>query len=104
MPESSSKDNFTRYVILLSRTDIPFSESLIRRHVEHLRELARRQQLVMCGPFTNYSGGMIIIKASSLEEAHEIAKRDPFIIEGAETCEIRTWQLSCEENNHLGMG
>ncbi|MBI2519957.1 MAG: hypothetical protein HYV97_06060 [Bdellovibrio sp.] len=104
MSESTVADNFTRYVILLTRTDTPFSESLIRRHVEYLRELERKEQLVLCGPFTDYSGGMVIIKAASLEEAQNIVGHDPFVSEGAETFEIRTWLLSCEDNNHLGMG
>ena len=68
MSELSSKDSFTRYVILLSRTEAPFSEPLIRRHVEYLRELDRNGLLVLCGPFTDHPGGMVIIKAVSLEE------------------------------------
>ncbi|MBI2519505.1 MAG: hypothetical protein HYV97_03785 [Bdellovibrio sp.] len=104
MTESTIKDDFTRYVILLTRTKMPFSEPLIRQHVKYLRELELQGQLVLCGPFKDYSGGMVIIKAASLDEAHEIARHDPFVLEGAETFEIRTWLLSCEENNHLGMG
>lgn len=104
MTTTSSNDTFTRYVILLTRTDTPFSEPLVRRHVSYLRELERRGQLVLCGPFTDYRGGMVIITTSSPEEARKIASDDPFVSEGAETFEVRTWLLSCEENNHLGMG
>lgn len=104
MPTADSNQEFTRFVILFTRTAQPFTEPLIRRHVEYLRKLDREKRLVLCGPFIDYRGGMVIIKAASLEEARKIAADDPVVLEGAETCEIRTWLLSCEENNHLGMG
>ncbi|MNE76735.1 YciI-like protein [compost metagenome] len=94
-----------RYVILLSlASGREMTEELIRAHVQHLKQLDREGKLVLCGPFTNYRGGMVIIKASSYEEAQKIAESDPYIIAGVETYELRIWELSCEANNHLGMG
>ncbi|MNI93028.1 YciI-like protein [compost metagenome] len=80
------------------------TEELIRAHVQHLKQLDREGKLVLCGPFTNYRGGMVIIKASSYEEAQKIAESDPYIIADVETYELRIWELSCEANNHMGMG
>ncbi|MGC5324996.1 YciI family protein [Brevibacillus sp. SYSU BS000544] len=98
-------DSFVRYVILLNMNEgKSLNEQLIREHVAYLRDLDQKGQLVLCGPFSNYRGGMVIISASSLEEATEIAERDPFVSSGAESYELRVWSLSCEENNHLGMG
>ena len=96
---------FTRYVILLSH--IPGkvrSEELVRAHVAHLEKLDSKGQLVLCGPFSDCNGGMVIIKASSYDEAKQIAESDPFIKSGTETYELRTLELSCKENNHMGMG
>ncbi|MNW54072.1 YciI-like protein [compost metagenome] len=94
-----------RYVILLSlASGREMTEELIRAHVQHLKQLDREGKLVLCGPFTNYRGGMVIIKASSYEEAQKIAESDPYIIAGVETYELRIWELSCEANNHMGMG
>ena len=96
---------FTRFVILLDtiqgRTT---SEHLIRAHIAFLRELHKEGKLVMCGPFTNYKGGMIIVKASNLDDAKQISENDPFVREGVRTPEVRVWELSCEDNNHMGMG
>lgn len=98
-------DDFTRYVILLTVIEPnKASESLVKAHVQHLKDLDKQGKLVLCGPFADHKGGMVIIKASSSDEAHKIAKRYPFIKDGYETYEIRTWELSCEENNHMGMG
>jgi flavin reductase (DIM6/NTAB) family NADH-FMN oxidoreductase RutF/uncharacterized protein YciI len=97
-------DQWIRYVITLSRTDMPMTEALVRRHVAHLQELDRLGRLVLCGPFKDHLGGMLIVRAGSLEEARDIAEADPFVREGAETFALREWELSCEENNHMGMG
>ena len=97
-------DEFTRYVILL--TPVPGQqrdEALVRRHVAYIKELDRKGRFVLGGPFEE-GDGMIVLKASSLEEARQIAAADPFVSEGARTCTVRTWLLSCEENNHMGMG
>lgn len=99
-----NEDSLVRYVILLSHAGKPMTESIVRSHVAHLKGLDEKGQLVLCGPFKDYKGGMIVIKAASLEAAREVAENDPFVKEGVETYELRAWELSCKENNHLGMG
>jgi uncharacterized protein YciI len=88
------------YVILLSKRK-PFTEDVIKNHVAHLKELDEKGQLVVCGPFTDYDGGIIIIRASSAEEARNIAESDPFFSEGFESYELRILQQSCKENRYL---
>ena len=96
-------EDFIRYVILLSKTPGANRDpGVISSHVSHLRNLDRQGKLVLCGPFLDVDGGMIVIKAASLDEAKRLAAEDPFVTEGHRSFEVRTWQLSCEENNHLG--
>ena len=96
---------FSRFVILLNTVEgTATPERLIRAHVAFLRELDKQGKFVMGGPFTNHKGGMLIVKASSFEEAKQISENDPFIREGVRTAEVRSWELSCEDNNHMGMG
>lgn len=98
-------DQLTRYVIHLTRNpERPREEALIREHVAFLRELDREGLLVLAGPFEDGLGGMIIIRAESLGAARRLAESDPFVTGGYDSCEVRTWLLSCEENNHMGMG
>jgi len=47
---------------------------------------------------------MIVLRAASFEEAKQIAADDPFVREGVRSFQVRSWELSCEENNHMGMG
>jgi len=92
------------YVILLSPTEQDRRDmAIIREHVKHLQELERRGQLVMCGPFSDYPGGMVIVRANSREEAVLIAEEDPYVRSGIRSYEVRTWSLSHEGNRHLGI-
>ena len=97
--------DWIRYVILLNEnTNKPTTKEAVLAHVQHLKALDKKGQLVLCGPFTNYAGGIVIVKAGSINDAKQIAEKDPFVSEGFRTYEIRTLELSCEENNHMGMG
>ncbi|WP_051424769.1 YciI family protein [Paenibacillus graminis] len=92
------------YVILLSPTPQDRRDmNIIRAHVKHLQELERSGQLVMCGPFSDSPGGMVIICADSREEAEQIAQRDPYILTGIRSYELRTWGLSHAGNRHMGI-
>ncbi len=100
-----NEDKFTRYVILLTKKPgKQFTDDLIRRHVNHLKDLDDKGQLELCGPFSDYEGGMIIIKSPSYDSAVNVAESDPYVTSGTETFELRTLQLSCKENNHMGFG
>lgn len=103
--ENNSYDSDVLYVILLSiNHGKKLTESVIREHISFLRNLEEKNQLVLCGPFLDYKGGMVVIRAESMEQAKVIAESDPFITSGLESYEIRTMEVSSEENNHLGMG
>lgn len=91
---------YIRYVILINRQK-DYSFDVIKKHVEHLKRLDKNGQLVLCGPFTGYDGGIVIVKTKSIEEAKIIAESDPFINEGFSTYQLRTLELSNNENHYL---
>ncbi len=88
------------YVYLMENIKA-LNEQIIKDHVEHLRELKKQGKLVLCGPFTDYPGGMVVFLADNLLEATNIAKSDPFIASGYKSFEIRTLELADEDNNYL---
>jgi uncharacterized protein YciI len=95
--------DFTRFVIVLDK--VPGKETTrktISQHVEHLRNLDAQGKLVLCGPFTDFPSGMVIVNAKDKAEAIAIANSDPFVIEGVRTPQVRTWKLACADNNYLG--
>lgn len=86
-------------------------EPLIRRHVAWLRGLEAAGRLVSAGPLSTAAGtpadhpaGLVVLLADDAADALQVAEGDPFVRAGVRTVEIRAWELSCEENNHLGMG
>ena len=100
-----SDDEFVRYVYILKR--LPGSElgeGVVKAHVAHIRRLESDGILDMCGPFSDGEGGMVILKGCSFEQAWDAAESDPFVLEGLETFDLRKWDLSAEENGHMGMG
>ncbi len=95
-----NNSKYIRYVILINRQK-DYSIDVIKKHVERLKKLDENGQLVICGPFLDYNGGIVIIRAESIEEAKIIAESDPFIAEGFSTYEVRTLELSNKENKYL---
>lgn len=87
--------------VYLMHNQKPINDEIIRSHVEHLKELNKQGRLVLCGPFKDYPGGMVVICAEDFTEAANIAKSDPFTSSGCKSFEIRTLELVNEENNYL---
>lgn len=73
---------------------------VVKRHVEHLKKLDEEGKLVLCGPFSE-RGGMVVLNVPSYEAADGICKSDPFISGGYKTYELRTLEVAEKSNNYL---
>ena len=66
---------------------------------EHLKHLdALGDKLILAGPFLNEKeegvGSIVVIEAASLDEAHEMFNRDPFVRENLfDQISIKPWRL-----------
>lgn len=87
--------------VYLMKNSVPLNEAIIMDHVAHLRELDRQGRLVLCGPFEDYPGGMVVFLAEDLAEATRIANSDPFVASGYKTFELRTLAVANAGNNYL---
>lgn len=88
------------YVYLMENA-APLDGPLVKAHVEHLRTLERQGRLVLCGPFSDYPGGMVVFTAENPEKARATAEADPFISSGRKTFTLRTLEPANGENNYL---
>jgi len=79
------------YVAMLPIIDQELNTKVRPAHLEYLNALFLEGKVVMAGPFTDKLGGMVIYKAGSLEEARELAEKDPVVVEGARRLELREW-------------
>ena len=68
-------------VILENKNPAGLENSLLIQHVQHLRKIHNSGNLVVCGPFADDSGAVLIIEAASQDKAEEIIQADPFIKE-----------------------
>jgi len=87
--------------MILLHDQKPLQKDIIFSHVEYLKELDQKERLIFSGPFKYQEGGVVIIYASSLEEAHNIAQSDPFIKQGFKTYHIIEVEHAHQKNNYL---
>lgn len=88
------------YVSLMVNQN-PLDASIIGRHVSYLKRLDQEGLLVLCGPFIDEPGGMVVFRAGSMDEAKKIAQSDPFIQEGYKTYTLRTMEIADASNDYL---
>ncbi|MGW6459079.1 YciI family protein [Streptomyces sp. NPDC055078] len=72
--------------------------SQIPAHLKYLTGLEKQGSLFMSGPFLDASGGpgpsgMLVVRATSTEEATALAAADPFHSSGARTFRVAEWQV-----------
>jgi uncharacterized protein len=64
-------------------------------HLEYMIKREKKRLLFASGPFTRAPGdGMTIFRTASLKWAHTIAARDPLVVNGLRTFDIREWTLN----------
>lgn len=93
------------YVMFIERgkTYNKMTKAVVERHVGNIRKLDDDGHLELCGVFKGYPGvaGMYILKAGSYEEAEELARLEPLVLEGYATYKLRALQVANRENNYL---
>ena len=93
------------YVMFIERgkTYNKMTKAVVERHIENIRRLDDDGNLELGGVFKGYPGvaGMLILRAGSLEEADELCKREPLVVEGYATYKLRSLQVANRENNYL---
>ncbi|MGI9475462.1 MAG: YciI family protein, partial [Hyphomicrobiaceae bacterium] len=57
----------------------------------YLTELHDEEVVLMGGPFADGTAGLVILQASSIEEASQIISNDPAIRSKVLTAEVREW-------------
>lgn len=67
-------------------------------HLDYLKGVAAERYFIG-GGFNNASGGMLLFKAKSLEEAKMIAEKDPIIKRRFFRAEVYEWELLILSNN-----
>ncbi|MEM7462955.1 MAG: YciI family protein [Pseudomonadota bacterium] len=75
-------------------------QEILPRHLAYQKEVEAAGKLFLAGPVSDASaenmsgGGMIIYRASSIEEARKIAEEDPMHTEGGREFTVRAWLVN----------
>ena len=62
-------------------------------HLEFLGKMEEEGKIFARGKFSDGSGGLVIYKAGSVEEARKFAESDPYVKNGARTLELHEWEM-----------
>ena len=93
------------YVMLIERgkTYNKVNKAAVEKHVEHIRKLDNAGKLELCGPLKGLPGvaGLVILRAESLEEAEDICKSEPLVVDGFATYKLSTLKVGNRENDYL---
>ncbi len=93
------------YVMTIERgkTYNKMTKAVATRHVENIRNLDDQGKLALCGAFRGVPGvaGMLVLRVRSYEEAEEICKAEPLVVEGYATYKLGALKVANRENNYL---
>jgi uncharacterized protein len=62
-------------------------------HVDFLNEMEKAGKIFARGKFPDGSGGLVVYKCESLEEARQIAESDPYVRNGVRALDLHEWDM-----------
>lgn len=67
----------------------------LREHLDFMIGLEQEGVLFASGPFTDgpFGEGLTIVRAGSSAEARALLEKDPFVVDGLRTFDLREWHL-----------
>ncbi|MUK90194.1 hypothetical protein GMD78_17620 [Ornithinibacillus sp. L9] len=81
------------FAVFLPMKDEEKSKTYRQDHLDYLAKKAEEGAVFAKGRFTDGAGGLIIYMADSMEKAEELAKNDPYVVQGARGYEIHEWEM-----------
>lgn len=80
------------FAVFLIMQDVKKSAKYRPEHLSYLEKMRNEGHVKINGKFSDGSGGLVIYQAPSYKECEELVKRDPYILEGARSYEIKEWE------------
>lgn len=69
----------------------PLSGQPLQAHVAYLKQLHVCGQLSMGGPFTDETGGLVILTVDSVDQAEQLIAHDPAVVGGILFATVHAW-------------
>src|SRR5690625_4485021 len=87
------EENMEIYAVFLKMRDKEKNQKYREEHLNFLKEKHSLDQVLMYGPYSDGTGGMIIYQGEDSEEVYKLAKQDPYVVKGAREMEIKKWDM-----------
>lgn len=84
------------YAAILETIDAKKDAEILDIHKAYLQKYIDEGKIFAKGPFTDHTGGLVIYKADSYEEAKEMAENDPAIIEKSRKLYLKEWRSNID--------
>ncbi|WP_194165715.1 YciI family protein [Oceanobacillus sp. CFH 90083] len=89
-------------VILKDKRNGELSNDLLTNHVTYLKRLRQQGSLMLCGPFVDDDGAVMVFQSESVESVEELLNNDPFVYEKYyQSYEIKEFLEANDGNNWL---
>ncbi|SCG82451.1 hypothetical protein DW1_0843 [Proteiniborus sp. DW1] len=84
------------YAAILKTIDPKKDAEILDVHKAYLQKYIDEGKIFAKGPFTDHSGGLVIYKVDSYEEAKKLAENDPAVLEKSRTLTLKEWRSNIE--------
>ncbi|MFC4456117.1 YciI family protein [Deinococcus sonorensis] len=78
--------------------DRPVFEQPLHRHLAYMRRLHQQGIVLAGGPYTDHSGGLVILQPMTLEDAEQMLRADPAIVDGTMTASANLWHTMFDDS------
>lgn len=85
------------YASIMETVDKDKDKELLEDHIAYLNDYIARGEIFAKGPFLDHTGGLVILRVGSMDEAREIVENDPAIKLGSRKYSLKEWRSNIEE-------
>lgn len=84
------------YAAILNTINPEKDAEILDEHKAYLQKYIDKGKIYAKGPFTDHSGGLIIYKVETMEEAKQIIDNDPIIRDNTREYMLKEWRSNIE--------
>lgn len=97
--DAAAKESF--YVLIYSQgpawqRGVPMAKQRVGKHYAYMQSLRDTHRLFLAGPLDDTNGGLIVVRAESLDDAKSVMAHDPAIIAGVFVGDVHGWDAALD--------
>lgn len=85
------------FVAIFEMVDREKDKEILDVHIDFLNQNIEKGNIYAKGPFMDHTGGLVIYKMDSFDEAKALAESDPVIVEGTRKMTFKQWKSTFPE-------